>query len=95
MTMPHLMNCDHSSYGMCELCSAKFAPPGGWFDAKLPPANCRRVVMRFDDDGRRDCEGFYWSPEGAWYKSEGSKARWNSVHPVRWKEKEKPCSQLS
>jgi hypothetical protein len=89
MTMPHLMNCSHSSYGICEKCSVEYPSPDGWFDVGLPPANCRRVVMRFDDDGSRDCEGFYWSPEGAWYKSEGSKARRNSVHPVRWQEKSK------
>lgn len=68
-------------------CSVEYPSPDGWFDAGLPPLNCRRVVMRFDDDGSRDCEGFYWAAEGAWYKSEGSKARRNAVHPVRWQEK--------
>lgn len=58
-----------------------------WFDAMLPPANCRSVVMRFDDDGSRDCEGFYWAPERAWYKSKGSKSKRHAVHPVRWREK--------
>ena len=43
--------------------------------------------MRFGDNGERDTEGFYWSAEGAWYKSEGSKARRNSVHPTHWADK--------
>lgn len=52
-----------------------------------PPGNCRRVIMRFGDNGERDCEGFYWSAERSWYKSEGSKARRNAVHPTHWAEK--------
>lgn len=43
--------------------------------------------MRFGDNGERDCEGFYWSAERAWYKSEGSKARRNAVRPTHWAEK--------
>lgn len=59
---------------------------GGWTSVDTPPDNCRRVLMRFDDDGSRDCEGFYWRAERAWYRSEGSKARRNAVHPVKWME---------
>jgi hypothetical protein len=33
-----------------------------------------------------EIEGFYWSAERRWYKSEGSKARWNAVFPVEWEE---------
>jgi hypothetical protein len=54
--------------------------------ASDPPDTCRRVILRFGDDGWRDSEGFYWRPEGAWYLSEGSKARRHSVHPTHWAE---------
>ena len=57
-----------------------------WISAKTPPDTSRSVMLRFDDDGSRDCSGFYWRAEGAWYKSLGSKARRNSVHPVAWQE---------
>lgn len=52
--------------------------------AKTPPDTSRPVMLRFDETGERDRKGFYWRPEGAWYYSEGSKARRNSVHPVAW-----------
>jgi hypothetical protein len=53
-----------------------------------PPDTCRRVILRFGDDGWRDSEGFYWRAEGSWYLSEGSKARRHSVHPTHWAETE-------
>ena len=59
-----------------------------WQSVFHPPDTTRTVVLRFDDTGERDCEGFYWAPEQAWYKTEGSKARRNSVHPTKWKERE-------
>lgn len=61
---------------------------GPWFLAVLePPADSRCVIMRFDHDGSRDAEGFYWRAEHAWYRSDGSKKRSNAVHPVMWSEK--------
>jgi hypothetical protein len=54
--------------------------------ASEPPDTSRRVILRFGDDGWRDSEGFYWRAEGAWYLSEGSKARRHSVHPTHWAE---------
>ena len=57
-----------------------------WQPVFLPPMNSRTVMLRFDDDGGRDCRGFYWRPEHAWYKSDGSKARRAAVHPVKWRE---------
>jgi hypothetical protein len=54
--------------------------------ASDPPDTCRRVVLRFGDDGRRDCIGFYWSDHGAFYKSDGGKSRLHSVHPTHWAE---------
>lgn len=58
-----------------------------WQPAAPPPDNSRTVVMRFDDEGSRDCEGFYWRPHGCWYKSYGSKGRKAAVHPVAWRER--------
>lgn len=89
--MPHLMSCSHSLYGICKKCSTELPSPDGWFSAGLPPSSSRCVIMRFDDDGSRDCEGFYWHSENAWYRSEGSKAKRHSVHPVRWMEKPESC----
>jgi hypothetical protein len=57
-----------------------------WNPASSPPDSARRVMMRFDDDGSRDATGFYWRFAEAWYKSAGSKARQESVHPVAWRE---------
>lgn len=58
-----------------------------WIPVSNPPSTCRTVRLRFDDDGQRDTDGFYWRVEGAWYKSEGSKNRKAAVHPVAWSEK--------
>lgn len=84
MTMPHLMNCSHSNYGICESCSPGAIPESGWFPAAIPPSNCRTVIMQLTD-GSED-RGFFWSIEGNWYRRLGSKARKNAVHPVSWKE---------
>jgi hypothetical protein len=59
-----------------------------WQSSQVPPDNSRCVILRFDDDGQRDCEGFYWRAEGAWYKSAGSKARKAAVHPTKWRDKD-------
>lgn len=66
----------------CERCREE-----GWRGVAIPPHNSRTVVLRFDDSGERDREGFYWRPEGCWYTSEGSKAKRNAVHPIMWREK--------
>lgn len=58
-----------------------------WYSASSPPDTSRTVVLRFDEDGSRDCEGFYWRAEGSWYKSQGGKAKRNAVHPTSWKER--------
>lgn len=85
MTMPHLMNCGHSNYGICKECADKFAPDDGWF-LGIPPADCRTVVMRLRADGSDDDFGFYWSPEKRWYRRCGSKNRRAAVSPIAWKE---------
>ena len=59
-------------------------PPPKWHPATFPPSDSRRVVLRFDDDGSRDCEGFY---VGSWYKSELAWRQQRAVHPVMWREK--------
>lgn len=60
-----------------------------WYDvSKTFPLTSRVVVMRFDDGGERDAEGFFWAPERSWYRSEGGKAKRHSVHPVAWREKD-------
>lgn len=46
-----------------------------------PPHNRRTVILRFDESGERDCEGFY---DGAFYRSESGYAQRLAVHPVRW-----------
>lgn len=61
----------------------------GWEPAAIPPANARRVMLRFDYDGQRDCEGFYWRPERSWYLSKVSKAKKHAVHPIAWREIER------
>jgi len=60
-----------------------------WQDTVIPPDSSRNVMLRFDEDGSRDCEGFFWRAERSWYKQAGSKARRNAVHPVQWQEIEK------
>ena len=57
-----------------------------WQSFKQPPDTSRTVMMRFDETGERDATGFYWRPEGAWYRNPGSKAKRNSVHPLQWRE---------
>jgi hypothetical protein len=56
--------------------------------ASDPPDTCRRVILRFGDDGERDFEGSYWRAEGSWYLSERSKSRRLCVHPTHWAELE-------
>lgn len=57
-----------------------------WTPSSQPPDTSRTVMLRFDADGSRDAHGFYWRVEGAWYKSQGSKAKRKSVHPIAWRE---------
>ena len=57
-----------------------------WHSYMEPPNDSRRVRLRFGDDGERDCDGFWWSHEKAWYMSDGSKRRKNAVHPTHWAE---------
>lgn len=51
-----------------------------------PPENSRPVLLCFGGDDTLDTKGFYWAPEGAWYKSDRAKASKNSVHPITWQE---------
>ena len=57
-----------------------------WKSARFPPLDSRTVIMRFAGDETRACKGFFWSAEQSWYKSEGSKAKKDSVHPLEWRE---------
>jgi hypothetical protein len=57
-----------------------------WQSSTQPPGTSRRVMLRFDDSGGLDATGFYWRAEGAWYRSNGSKAKHKSVHPIQWRE---------
>jgi hypothetical protein len=54
--------------------------------ASDPPDTCRHVILRFGDDGERDCEGYFWRAEQSWYKSARGKWRYLAVHPTHWAE---------
>lgn len=45
-----------------------------------PPNSSRKVVLRFGDNGERDCFGFYCAETQAWYKMSTK----NAVHPTHW-----------
>ena len=49
--------------------------------AHFPPEHLETVTLRFDDDGERDCEGFY---DGGFYVSRKARDEGRAVHPVRW-----------
>ena len=55
-----------------------------WISARLKPTNSRRVRLKFEDGSEAD--GFFWSAEGLWYLSDGSKAKRNAVQPASWAE---------
>lgn len=86
MTMPHLENCRHSSYGICEMCAKDFAPDDGWIPSGIPPNSMRLVHLRFAD-GKKS-QGFFVYMEGCWYLKDGSKKMKDSVHPTHWAEGE-------
>jgi len=77
MTMPHLENCSHSSYGICETCAEDFAPDDGWIPSGIPPSSMRPVHLKFAD-GRED-QGFFVHAENQWYLSAGGE-----VNPTHW-----------
>ena len=55
-----------------------------WISARLKPTDCRRVRLKLPDGSEAD--GFFWSGEGLWYLSDGSKAKRNAVQPAAWAE---------
>ena len=55
-----------------------------WISARLKPTNSRRVRLKFESGNEAD--GFFWSAEGLWYLSDGSKAKRNAVQPAAWAE---------
>ena len=81
MTMPHLENCRHSAYGICEMCSEDSAPEDGWIPSGIPPNSMRPVYLKFAD-GTKD-QGFFVYAENQWYLSEGSKVK-KDVNPTHW-----------
>lgn len=59
-----------------------------WIPVKMRlPKDSQTVLLNFGDDGTLNTTGFYWKPEGSWYKSESSKGKRNAVHPVYWAKK--------
>lgn len=52
-----------------------------WSD---PPNNSRLIILRFDEDGRRDCKGRYIKQLGGYFKSD--RRGENAVHPKWWRE---------
>jgi len=59
-----------------------------WHDAKNPPDDSRRVMLRFDDDGSRDKAGFYFAfvASGVYVHSWSSLTASRFVYPIKWRE---------
>lgn len=53
-----------------------------WTPWNDPPERMKIVVLRFDDDGRRDCTGFY---AGCYYRSIEGFTTGLPVHPISWR----------
>ena len=77
MTMPHLENCRHGAYGICEMCAEDFAAKDGWISSASPPNSMRPVHLQFSD-GTED-QGFFVHAENQWYLSAGGE-----VNPTHW-----------
>ena len=59
-----------------------------WHPYTEPPNDSRRVRLRFDDDGKRDCNGFYAAAFGGYYKGKTGFYQHSPVHPTHWAELE-------
>jgi hypothetical protein len=74
---------------LCEKCGASNCDtPRGYVSGccHYPPEHSRVVTLRFDEGGSRDCQGFYWRPHGAFYKSKKAMKSQTPVHPIEWSE---------
>ena len=57
-----------------------------WNPYLEPPSDTRTVMLRFDPDGNRDRQGFYWHDFGVYARSETNARRLKFVHPTHWRE---------
>ena len=68
----------------CPICNVpQIDSPRGYIAgcSHYPPEHKGTVTLRFDDDGERDCKGFY---DGGFYVSRKARDEGRYVHPVRW-----------
>ena len=57
-----------------------------WHSYAEPPSDTRTVMLRFDQQGNHDCQGFYSYDFGSYARSETNARRLKFVHPTRWRE---------
>jgi hypothetical protein len=57
-----------------------------WHPYTEPPDDMRSVMLRFDPDGHRDCQGFYSRDFGSYAGSETNARQLRFLHPTHWRE---------
>ena len=57
-----------------------------WHPYDEPPDNARTIRLRFDPTGERDCDGYYNSRLGGYFKLHSQSIRFEPVHPKEWSE---------
>jgi hypothetical protein len=57
-----------------------------WHPYTEPPDNIRQVMLRFDPEGNRDCQGVYAREFGSYASIETNAWRLLFLHPTHWRE---------
>ena len=57
-----------------------------WHPYTEPPDDTRSVMLRFDPDGHRDCQGVYAREFGSYAGSETNARQLRFLHPTHWRE---------